>query len=124
MYESVSHEIYTYCDQHENKGLDRKLDKEVLKNNSKLCLQIFIWKRNFEVVPIFSSEDVKASLVCFVGDTISHFGAEHHLIAAHKVVHHILQRRLKSLFVDQIEEYFEIGGVLRFWERGNRARLA
>ena len=44
VYESVSHEIYTYCDQHENKGLDRKLDKEVLKNNSKLCLQIFIWK--------------------------------------------------------------------------------
>jgi len=63
-------------------------------------------------VPILSSEDVKTSLVCFVGDTISDFGAEHHLIAAHKVVHHILQRRLKSLFVDQIEEYLEIGGDL------------
>ena len=51
----------------------------------------------------FSAVDVKTSLIGLIGDSIPDSAPEHHLIAAHIVVHAVFKLWHKSLLVDKIE---------------------
>ena len=51
----------------------------------------------------FSSVDVEAPLVGLIGNSIPDSAPEHHLIAAHIVVHAVFELWHKSLLVDKIE---------------------
>ena len=59
-------------------------------------------------MPVLSPENVKAPLVCLVGDRVLNFGAKHHLVATHEIKHHVLHDRLQGIFVDEIKEDFRI----------------
>ena len=50
-----------------------------------------------------SAIDVKRPLIGFVCNSVSHFLSEHHLVAAHVIVHHVFQLRHEGLFVDDIK---------------------
>lgn len=60
----------------------------------------------------FPSVNVERSLVGLVGDTVLDFGAKHHLVAAHEVVHDIFKRWLEGLWVDQVEVNELVSGDL------------
>ena len=49
------------------------------------------------------SINVEGLLIRLVCDAVSHAAAEHHLAAAHEIVHYILKRRLERVRIDQIE---------------------
>lgn len=49
---------------------------------------------------VLTAIDLKTFLVGLVGDAVPDFRSKHHLIAAHVVVHHILQDRLIGILVD------------------------
>lgn len=73
-----------------------------LNIQSQRPLKILIWKIGHEVVSVFSGIDREILLVCLVGDTVSHFSAEHHLVASHEVNHDIL--KLWRAITNSVEE--------------------
>ena len=52
---------------------------------------------------VFPSINVKWSLVWFVSDAISYSSTEHHLVAAHVIIHDIFKIWHESNLVDEIE---------------------
>ena len=61
---------------------------------------------------VFPSVNVERPLVGLVGDTILDFGAEHHLVAAHEVVHDVFERGLERFWVDEVEVNELVSGDL------------
>ena len=57
-------------------------------------------------------ENIKRTLISLVCHAVSNLGAEHHLVAAVEIVHHIIKLRLKCLLVDKIEINFIISSNL------------
>jgi len=52
---------------------------------------------------VLSSVDIERPLIGFVRNSVSHFRPEHHLVASHVVIHHVLQGWHESFFVYQIK---------------------
>ena len=52
---------------------------------------------------VFPPVDVKTFLVSFICDAVPDPSAEHHLVAAHVVIHDVLQLRHESFLVDEEE---------------------
>lgn len=67
------------------------------------AFKVLVIHTNSQVVHVLALINVKAPLISFVGDSISHFGSYHHLVAPHVVVHDVFERWLISLWVDQIK---------------------
>ena len=61
---------------------------------------------------VLPTVDVEAELVCLVGDAVADFGAKHHLVALHVVVHHVLETGLVSHRINQVEVDVLVGGDL------------
>lgn len=61
---------------------------------------------------VFPSVNVERPLVGLVGNTILDFGAKHHLVAAHEVVHDVFERWLEGLWVDEVEVNELVSGNL------------
>mmetsp|Transcript_2923 Transcript_2923/g.4510 ORF Transcript_2923/g.4510 Transcript_2923/m.4510 type:complete len:210 (+) Transcript_2923:3004-3633(+) len=66
-------------------------------------LKVLLLDRNLEVVPVLPPINVEAPLVHLVRDTVANLGPEHHLVAAHKVLHNVIEDGLQSVFIDHIE---------------------
>lgn len=66
----------------------------------------------FKGVLVLSAIDVEVRLVLLVGDAVVHLGPEHHLVALHEVVHHVLHLRNQGLGVNQVEIDQLVGGQL------------
>lgn len=77
-----------------------------LNIQSQRPLEILIWKVGHEVVSVFSSIDREILLIRLVGDTVSNFSAEHHLVASHEVYHDIL--KLWRTIIYSVKEYLLI----------------
>ena len=61
---------------------------------------------------VFAAIEVETELVGLVSDAVPDFGAEHHLVAVHEVEHHVLQVRLISDRVYEIEVHILVRGDL------------
>ena len=61
---------------------------------------------------VFAPVDIEAFLILLVRDAIPNLASKHHLIAAHVVVHDVLELWHKGLFVNQVEVNILIGGDL------------
>ena len=56
--------------------------------------------------------DVERSLVGLVSDAVLDSRPEHHLVAAHEVLHHVLELWLEGLRVDEVEVYLVVSSDL------------
>jgi hypothetical protein len=57
---------------------------------------------------VLSLVNFKAPLILFVGNGIPFHCSYHHLVAKHEIIHHILQLRHKSIWIDHVEVYQSI----------------
>ena len=65
---------------------------------------------HFEIVFVLSCVNIKTFSVCLISNTVSHFASKDQATALHVVIHDVLKNRCEFFVVDQIEEYFLIGG--------------
>ena len=73
------------------------------QTKSKSSFEIFVAHVDLEIVLELLSINIKAPLVGFINDSVSHLRAKHHLIASHVVIHHILQHGHERVFINEIK---------------------